>query len=192
MEFITQFFQALKSPKTAFVLFLFSGALLFVPIDRLGLEQPEFTDTYQTQILLVFYLSSAILVLEIVIWAVLTIRAPFQRRAKEKAYHERIEKIFYSLNLEELCVLWVMTQHGTKTIKADYNNHVMVSLRQKDALDLLPGPHNVNEAHHYMSDALYELVAELGYERMPEDFRNSATFEDDVREIVRRSTDWRV
>ena len=55
MEFITQFFQALKSPKMALVLFLFSGALLFVPIERLGLQQPEFTEAYQTQILLVFF-----------------------------------------------------------------------------------------------------------------------------------------
>lgn len=191
MEFITQFFQALKSPKTALVLFVFSGALLFVPIDRLGLEQPEFTDAYQTQILLVFFLASAILILEIVIWTVFTIRAPLQKRAREKAYKDSIEKTFNSLNLDELCVLWAMTQGGTKSIKADYDNHVMVSLRQKNALGLIPGLQNLTEAHHYMPDALYDLVAERGYERMPEDFRNSVRFEDEVREIVRRSTDWR-
>lgn len=191
MEFITQFFQALKSPKTALVLFLFSGALLFAPIDRLGLEQPEFTDTYQTQILLVFFLASAILALEAVILIIALIRAPFLRRSREKAYQEAIEKTFYSLNLNELCVLWAMTQGGTKSIKADYDNHVMVSLRQKNALGLIAGVQSLNEAHHYMPDALYDLVAERGYDRMPEDFRNSVRFEDEVREIVHRSTDWR-
>lgn len=129
MEFITQFFQALKSPKTALVLFLFSGALLFVPIERFGLEQHEFTDAYQTQILVVVFLASEILILEIVTWTVSTIRAPFRRRAREKAYQEKIENILYSLNLDELCVLWAMTQGGAKTIKASYDNHVMVSLR---------------------------------------------------------------
>ncbi|WP_134079832.1 super-infection exclusion protein B [Rhodovulum visakhapatnamense] len=191
MEFITQFFQALKSPKTAFVLFLFSGALLFAPIDRLGLEQPEFTDAYQTQILLVFLLASAILVLEIVIWVIAAILKPFRRRAREKAYKESIEKTFYSLNLEELCVLWAMTQSGTKSIKASYDNLVMVSLRQKNALGIIPGVQSLHEAHHYMPDALYDLVAERGYQRMPEDFRNSVRFEDDIRAIVHRSTDWR-
>ncbi|SDQ73345.1 super-infection exclusion protein B [Pseudovibrio sp. Tun.PSC04-5.I4] len=190
MEFITHFFQALKSPKTALVLFLFSGALLFFPIDQLGLEKPEFTDAYQTQILLVFFLASAILILEIITWMVSTARAPFRKRAREKAYQESIEKVFFSLNLSELCVLWVMTQSGTKTIKASYDNHVMVSLRQKNALGLLPGPQSLFEAHHYMPDALYDLVAERGYQRMPEDFKNSAQFEDEVREIVHRSTSW--
>jgi len=191
MEFITQFLQALKSPKTALVLFLFSGALLFVPIERLGLEQPEFTDAYQTQILLVFFLASSILILEIVTWAVSTIRAPFRRRAREKAYQENIEKTFYSLNLDELCVLWAMTQGGTKTIKASYDNHVMVSLRQKNALGLIAGVQTLHEAHHFMPDALYDLVVERGYEHIPEDFRYSVRFEDEVRERVHRSIDWR-
>jgi len=190
MEFITQFFQALKSPKTALVLFLFSGALLFVPISRFGLEPPDFTDAYQTQILVVFYLASAILILEIVTWAISLVRAPFKRRAREKAYQERVEKTFYSLNLNELCVLWAMTQGGTKTIKASYDNHVMVSLRQKKALGLITGVQSLHEAHHFMPDALYDLVVERGYERMPEDFRNSVRFEDEVREIVHRSTHW--
>ncbi|KJZ18976.1 super-infection exclusion protein B [Loktanella sp. S4079] len=191
MEFITQFFQALKSPKTALVLFLFSGALLFVPVKRLGLSQPEFTDVYQTQILVVFFLASAILILEILTWAVSMILSPFQRRAREKAYRESIEKTFYSLNLDELCVLWAMTQGGTKTIKASYDNHVMVSLRQKNALGLITGVQSLHEAHHFMPDALYDLVLERGYERMPEDFRNSVRFEDEVRERVHRSIDWR-
>jgi hypothetical protein len=190
MEFITHFFQALKSPKTAVVLFLFSGAILFIPIEKLGLIQPKFTDAYQTQILLVFYLTSAIIILEIMIWAFSTISAPFQRRAREKYYNELIEKTFYSLNLNELCVLWAMTQGGTKSIKADYNNHLMVSLRQKNALDLIQGINTLSEAHHYMPDALYDLVAQRGHERMPEGFRNSPQFEDEVREIVYRSTRW--
>lgn len=190
LEFITQFFQALKSPKTALVLFLFSGALLFVPIERLGLKQPEFTDVYQSQILLVFFLASSILILEALLWTFYLVRAPFRRRIRKKAYEEGIEKVFYSLNLDELCVLWAMTQSGTKTIKGDYNNHVMVSLRQKSALGIIPGVQSLNEAHHFMPDALYDLVSERGYERIPEDFRNSVRFEDEVREIVRRSTDW--
>ncbi len=191
MEFITHFFQALKSPRTALVLVLFTGALLFVPLDQLGLEQPQFTTEYQTQILLVFLLASAILILEILTWTALKFRAPFQKRARKKAYKKAIEKTFYSLNLDELCVLWAMTQNGTKSIKGDYNNHVMVSLRQKNALGLIPGVQNLNEAHHYMPDALYDLVAKHGYERMPKDFRESVRFEDEVREIVHRSTDWR-
>jgi hypothetical protein len=191
MEFITQFFQALKSPKMALVLFLFSGALLFVPIERLGLQQPEFTEAYQTQILLIFFLASAILILEIATWTISTILAPFRRRARERVYQENIEKTFYSLNLDELCVLWAMTQGGTKTIKASYDNHVMVSLRQKNALGLISGVQSLHEAHHYMPDALYDLVAERGYERMPDEFRNSVRFEDEVRERVHRSTDWR-
>lgn len=56
MEFITHFFQALRSPRTALVLFLFSGALLFVPTESLGIPRPQFAEDYQTQILIVFFL----------------------------------------------------------------------------------------------------------------------------------------
>jgi hypothetical protein len=188
MEFITQFFLALKSPKTALVLFLFSGALLFFPTDKLGLEQPEFTEAYQTQILLVFFLATAVLILEIVTWVISAIRAPFRRWAREKSDKKGIEKVFHSLNLHELCVLWAMTQNGTKVIKGNYNNHVMVSLRQKRALGIITGVQHLNEAHHFMPDALYELVSEGGYDFMPKDFRDSGQFEDEVRDIVHRST----
>lgn len=187
MEFITQFFQALKSPRTALVLLLFSGALLFFPVEKLGLEQPEFTAEYQTQILVVFFLAGAILALEIGSIVLSLIGAPFRARARRK----RIEETFYSLNLDELCVLWAMTRSGTKTIKGDYTNHVMISLRQKGALGLVMGYQSLGEAHHFMPDALYDLVVERGYDRFPDDFKNSVRFEDEVREIVHRSTDWR-
>ncbi len=187
MEFITQFFQALKSPKTALVLFLFSGALLFVPLESLGLAQPEFTAEYQTQIVVVFFLAAAILTLEIGSLALKLITAPFRARARR----QRTKETFYSLNLEELCVLWVMTQSGTKTIKGDYTNHVMISLRQKNALGLIMGYQTMGEAHHFMPQELFDLVAKHGYGRFPDDFKNSVRFEDEVREIVRRSTDWR-
>jgi hypothetical protein len=187
VEFITQFFQALKSPRTALVLLLFSGALLFFPVEKLGLEQPEFTAEYQAQILVVFFLAVAVLALEIASFFLDLIGAPFRARARQK----RTEETFYSLNLEELCVLWVMTQSGTKTIKGDYTKHVMISLRQKDALGLVMGYQNLGEAHHFMPDTLYDLVAERGYDRFPDEFKNSVRFEDEVREIVRRSTDWR-
>ncbi|KPD10251.1 super-infection exclusion protein B [Phaeobacter sp. 11ANDIMAR09] len=191
MEFITQFFQALKSPKMAFVLLLFTGALLFAPIDQLGLQQPEFTDAYQTQILLVFFFALAVTILEIVVWTGSAIRTSHKRRSRQKAYEADIEEIFLSLNLEELCVLWAMTEDGTKSIQGAHDNRVMVSLRQKKALGLIPGVHTLHSTHHYMPDALYDLVKMRGYERMPKDFTNSVRFEDEIKDIIHKSTDWR-
>ena len=95
MEFITQFFQALKSPRTALVLLLFSGALLFFPVEKLGLEPPNFTAEYQAQILVVFFLAGAVLGLEIASIILALIGAPFRARARRK----RTEATFYSLNL---------------------------------------------------------------------------------------------
>lgn len=187
MEFITQFFQALKSPRTALVLLLFSGALLFFPTEKISIAQPSFTQEYQTQILVVFFLSGSILVLEVGDLFLTLLGAPFRAKARKK----QLEQTFLSLNLNELCVLWVMTQSGTKTIKGDYTNHVMISLRQKGALGLIMGYQNLGEAHHFMPDDLYELVRDRGYTRFPDDFKNSTRFEDEVREIVFRSTDWR-
>lgn len=187
MEFVTHFFQALKSPRTALVLAIFSGALLFFPFDSIGLIQPKFTKEYQAQILIIFIFSLAILVSVFIEIFLMLMGTPFRAKATKK----QAEDGFYSLNLEELCVLWVMTQNGTKVIKGDYANPVMISLRQKQCLGMLTGPQNLNEAHHYMPDAVYDLVKERGYERFPEDFKNSMKFEDEVREIVHRSTDWR-
>ncbi len=191
MEFITQFFQALKSPKTATVLFLFTGALLFAPLEKAGLEKPEFTSDYQTQILLVFLLASAILTLEISIVLFHLVRrfitAPFRAKAQRKHWRE----VFVSLNLQELCVLWVMTQSGMKSIKGDYSKTVMISLRQKGALGLMGGTYASHEAHHFMPDPLYEIVAKEGYERFPDDFKNSPRFEDEVKKIHHNSTNWR-
>ena len=187
MEFITHFFQALRSPRTALVLFLFSGALLFVPTESLGIPQPQFAEDYQTQILIVFFLSCSILALELGDLFLTLLGAPFRAKARKK----QVEQTFLSLNLNELCVLWVMTQSGTKTIKGDYTNHVMISLRQKGALGLIMGYQNLGEAHHYMPDDLYDIVRDRGYSRFPDEFKNSTRFEDEVREIVFRSTDWR-
>lgn len=187
MEFIIHFFQALKSPRTALVLLLFSGALLFMPTNFFGLEKPQFTNSYQTQILIVFFLAASILALEICDLFLALVRAPFRAKARRK----KLEQTFLSLNLDELCVLWAMTQSGTKTIKGDYTNHVMISLRQKGALGLIMGYQNLGGAHHFMPDDLYEIIRDKGFNRFPEDFKNSVRFEDEVREIVFRSTDWR-
>lgn len=187
MDLVIHFFQALKSPRTALVLALFSGALLFFPFEEIGLDKPKFTAEYQTQILLVFVFALAILALEAFELLLALAGAPFRARARRK----QTEETFYSLNLNELCVLWVMTQTGTKTIKGDYTNPVMISLRQKNCLGILAGYQNLGGAHHYMPDALYDLVKERGYERFPDDFKNSSRFQDEVREIVYRATDWR-
>ncbi len=186
MEFFSQLFQAMKSPRTALVFAIFSGALLFVPFERIGVTQPQFTQDYQTQILVVFVFALAILSLEAFEIILALIGIPFRVRANRK----QLNAAFYSLNLNELCVLWSMTQTGMKTIKADYHNPVMISLRQKGCLGLLTGPQNMPEAHHYMPDALFKVVREKGHDRFPNEFKNSVRFEDELREIVRQATDW--
>ncbi len=184
METVIQILHVVKSPKTALVLIFFSGALLFAPLEKIGLRTPQFTDEYQTHILMVFLFAASILVLELGVILLKILKMPFQANARRKW----LDKTFFSLNLNELCVLWAMTQTGMKTIKADYANPIMISLRQKGCLGLMPGPQNWGEVHHYMPDSLYERIRDQGYDRFPVDFKNSVRFEDEVREIVHAST----
>lgn len=177
----------LKSPKIALAVFLFSAALLFAPFESMGLKRPAFTTEYESLFVVILFLSAALLGVEILSKAWRFIQKPIRTR-KRKLF---VENVFLSLNLEELCVLWAMTQGGTKIIKGCYDNQIMISLRQKRCLGIMLGPQSYVEAHHYMPDDIFDIVKERGYDRMPDEFKNSVRFEDEVREIVHRATDWR-
>jgi hypothetical protein len=174
----------LKSPKAALAVFLFSAALLFAPFDWLGLTRPTFTIEYESFFVIVLFLSAAILAVEVLSkgWQ-LVLRAYYTWKRKKWA-----EETFLSLNLEELCVLWMMTQSGTKVIKGSSSNHLMLSLRQKRCLHVVPGVQSLNQLHHAMPDEIYKIVAERGYDRMPHDFKNSVRFNDEVLGIVQEAT----
>ncbi|EAV40524.1 hypothetical protein SIAM614_21592 [Stappia aggregata IAM 12614] len=175
----------LKSPKAALAVFIFSAALLFAPFDRLGLTRPAFTTEYESFFVIILFLSAAILVVELLSkgWR-LALRLYYARKRKK-----RVEETFLSLNLQELCVLWAMTRSGTKTIKGSFSNHLMLSLRQKGCLHLVSGLQSANQLHHAMPDDVFKIVSERGYDRMPDDFKNSVRFEDEVRNIVQAATD---
>lgn len=175
----------LKSPKAALAVFLFSAALLYAPFDLLGLTRPAFTTEYESFFVIILFLSAAILAVEVLSngWR-LALRPYYARKRKKWA-----KETFLSLNLQELCVLWAMTQSGTKTIKGSPNNHLMLSLRQKGCLHFVPGPQSAYQLHHAMPDEIFKIVSERGYDRFPDDFKNSARFEDEVRNIFQAATD---
>ena len=185
MPDLSALLSSLKSPKTALAVFLFSAALLFAPFDRLGLARPAFTTDYQSFIIVILFLSAAILAVEILgfIW----------RQTKRPYYSWKrrrwVNETFLSLNLEELCVLWAMTQAGTKTIKGSSSNELMLSLRQKGCLHIVSGIQTVNQLHHAMPDEIYKIVSEKGFGRMPDNFKNSVRFEDEVQSILSAATD---
>lgn len=174
-----------KSPKTALAVFLFSAALLFAPFDRLGLTRPAFTTEYESFFVIILFLSAALLAVEVLVqlWR-LAMRPLYARRRKKW-----VEETFLSLNLQELCVLWAMTQSGMKTIKGSSSNHLMLSLRQKGCLRLMSGLQSYNQLHHEMPDDIFKIVAERGLDRMPDEFKNSTRFDDEVRNIVHQATD---
>lgn len=175
----------LKSPKTALAVFLFSAALLFAPFDLLGLTRPAFTTEYEAFIVVALFLSTAILAVEILsgTWGLL--KRPYYRWKRKQS----VEEIFLSLNLQELCVLWAMTQSGIRTIKGSSSNDIMLSLRQKGCLFIVPGLQVANQMHHAMPDDIFKIVSEKGLSRMPDDFTKSARFEDEIRSIVSVATD---
>lgn len=188
MPDLSALLSPLKSPKTALAVFMFSAALLFAPFDRLGLKRPDFTTEYESFFIVVLFLSAAILAVEVLsaVWK-LALRPYYARKRKRW-----VTETFLSLNLEELCVLWAMTEAGMKTIKGSSSNPVMLSLRRKGCLHLMSGLQSANQLHHSMPDDIFKVVAELGYERIPDDFKNSGRFDDEVRNILQAATDpWR-
>lgn len=177
--------SSLKSPRTSLAVFLFSAGLLYAPFEALGITRPNFTVEYESIFVVLLFLAGAILIVEFLVFLGRIIKKPYliwKRRAT-------VEKIFLSLNLAELCVLWAMTQSGTKTIKGSSSNHTMLSLRQKGCLHITSGIQYLNQLHHEMPDDLYQIVAKRGYERMPDDFKEAASFQDDVRNYVDMATD---
>lgn len=185
MPDLSALLSPLKSPKTALAVFLFSAALLFAPFDRLGLARPAFTTEYETFIVVTLFLSAAILTVEVLSWVFRQAKRPY-RAWKRKKW---VEKTFLSLNLQELCVLWAMTQSGTRTIQGSATNHLMLSLREKGCLYLVSGFQTVNQLHHVMPDDIFDVVAQRGFDRMPDDFKNSVRFDDEVRSILHQATD---
>lgn len=175
----------LKSPKTALAVFLFSAALLFAPFDHLGLNRPAFTTEYESLFVIALFLSAAILAVEVLSKGWRLALRPYYARKRKKW----VEETFLSLNLHELVVLWAMTQSGTKTIKGSSSNHLMLSLRQKGCLHLIPGFQSPSQLHHAMPDDVFNIVSERGFDRMPDDFKNSVRFDDEVRDIVEAATD---
>lgn len=185
MPDLSALLSPLKSIKTALAVFLFSAALLFAPFDDLGLKRPSFTTDYESYFVAVFFLSAAILAVELLssLWRLA--KRPYYMRKRR----QWVERTFLSLNLEELCVLWAMTRSGTKTIKGSSSNYLLLSLRQKGCLNLMPGIQTFNQLHHAMPDDIFEIVSERGLARMPDDFTRSTGFEDRVHEILLEATD---
>lgn len=186
MEQFIALLNVLRSPRLSAVVLLFSSLILFLPYDDLGLGRPEFVSNYEAIVLTAMTLSASVLLLEVGLWLVGIALRPFASRARRR----QIEEIFNSLNLDELCVLFAMTQGGTRVVKGSVDNHVMVSLREKGALHLMTGFQSLMEANHSMPSDLFEYVAHHAFERFPADFKDSPRFVDEVRQRCHRSTTW--
>jgi hypothetical protein len=182
---LSSILSSLKSPKTALAVFIFSAALLFAPFDQLGIARPAFTTEYESLIVITLFLSSAVITVEFLALAWNTIRRPYYAWRRQQS----VLNIFFSLNLEEICLLWAMTQLGTKTIKGSSSNYIMLSLRQKGCLYLVPGIQSANQLHHAMYDDIYKVVSEKGFGRIPDEFKYSSNFQESVRAIVESATD---
>jgi len=187
LEYIKPILDAVRSPKLAAVFLIVSASLLFLPEQFAGIEKPAFTAEYQTHILLVFLLSSAVLAVEILGMALIIILLPFERRREQR----KVDETFYSLNLPELCVMFAMTQMGTRTIKGSYDNPVMISLREKGCLTPIPGPQGLLDMHHRAYPRIWDKVKAEGFGRFPKEFRESSNFEDEVERFLHSSTTWR-
>ena len=85
-----------------------------------------------------------------------------------------------------------MVRCGMRTIKGAYDNPIMLSMLYKGALHVVPGLASYSKFPHQMPADLFEMVQQEGSSRFPVDFRDSIRFEDEVREMVRRATDWRI
>lgn len=188
MDWLTHVFTAIKSPKTAIILLLSSAAFLFVPFDKLEIDQPSFTTEYEAVILVIFVFSASIVTIEIAsrIWHIMG--APFRAIRRKR----RAVETFRSLNLNELCVLWAIAQQGMRTVRAGYNNPIMVSMRHKGALYPIATTASITEFPHAMPEQLYKLVRKHGADSFPNDFKNSPRFEDEVRRMFHEATDWRI
>lgn len=184
MPDLSALLSTLKSPKTALAVFLFSAALIFAPFDSIGVKRPAFTNEYEGFIAVVLLLSAAILSVEILSATWRIAKHPYYKWKRKR----QVAEIFLSLNLEELCVLWSMTQSGIKTIKGSSSNYLMLSLRQKGCLYLISGIQTANQLHHVMHDDIFKIVAEKGFDRIPDDFKNSARFQDEVQNILSAAT----
>jgi len=187
MDVLISVLNFLKSPKASAVVLVFCALVLFVPYDWLNISRPAFVDNYEAVVTTVLFVSMAVLFVEAILYLGHIARLPGIRRRRAT----RVQQIFLSLNLDELCVLYAMVESGTKVVKGEYSNHTMLSLRQKGALMMAGGSYNSLEYPHIIPDDLFEIVREGGFERFPLDFRNSTRFVDEVRERVDRATNWR-
>ncbi|WP_229582938.1 super-infection exclusion protein B [Paracoccus sp. S-4012] len=130
MPDLTALLSVLKSPKTALAVLLFSTSLLFFPFDAMGLKRPSFTTEYEALIVVAMFLSGALLVVDLFLAGWRMVQKPLLARQRKTF----VTEAFLSLNLQELSVLWAMTQAGTRTIKGPFDSPVMISLRQKGVL----------------------------------------------------------
>ena len=184
MDVLIAILNFLKSPKASAVVVVFCGLVLFVPYDWLNISRPAFVDNYEAMVTTVLFVSMAVLFVEAMLYLGHIVRLPGIRRRRAA----RFKEIFLSLNLDELCVLYAMVKSGTKIIKGKYDNHAMLSLTQKGALTMAGGVYSTFGYPHIIPDDLFEIVRESGFERFPLEFRNSTTFEDEVRERLVRAT----
>jgi hypothetical protein len=187
MDVLISILGVLKSPRTSVIVTIFCLLALFAPYDALQLSRSAFVENYQAIITTCLFLALSVLALEAAGWIWKLARLPIVKMKRIK----RVNEIFQSLNLDELCVLYVMTQMGTKVIKGSFDNHAMISLRQKGALFAQNGTFMITEWPHVIPSDLFEMVAEQADTRFPPDFRQSPRFEDEVRNRFERSTTWR-
>lgn len=185
MPNIIEVIHALRSPRLSLVVFVFCASLLFAPFEEIGMTRPDFTNDYEIYIITALLLSTSFLLVEALSAARQAVMRLFRIRQRKKW----VEETFYQLNVEELCVLWSMTQSGTRTIKGSSSNALMLSLRQKKCLHYISGFQHMNQLHHEMPRDIYEIVRERGYDRMPDDFKNSVRFHDEVEKILVHATD---
>lgn len=185
MPDLSSLLSLLKSPKVALAVFLFSVSLLFAPFENWRLTRPAFTTDYESFFVVIMFLSGSIVAVEVLSKAWAVAKRPYYVW-KRKMW---VKKTFFSLNLEELCVLWAMCQSGTRTIKGSSSNHILLSLREKGCLRLMSGLQSFGQLHHAMPEDIFQIVYEKGLDRIPDDFKNSGRFDDEVRGIVEAATD---
>ena len=53
----------------------------------------------------------------------------------------------------------------------------------------MSGIQSANQLHHAMPDDIFQIVSQRGLDRMPDEFKNSARFDEEVRDIVLAATD---
>lgn len=187
MEPISQLLSIIKSPKTALVLFVFGCSLLYMPFEKVGLEQPEFTNEYRVHLTVLTLLAAAFLAVELSNKIASILMIPFRRRRRKK----KVEELFFSLNLNELCVLWNAVQDGSVIVNGDMSKPTISSLQQKGAIVAIGGVQNALEANYRIPNDVFEIVKELGLDRFPDDWRQAKDFDKRVRDRSFDVINWR-